>query len=349
MTGLKKSIFALLVAACAAPSAGAFNIVVDYTYDTNNFFNTQAKKDVMQAVADRFSRIISSPLLAVDASYDGGASDWRIGFTHPGTGASFQISTAANAGSDALAGSGAANVYNSAFTLPGNTWILYAGGRALGSAGSGGTGTGLNFTNVFEDLNGPMRRGVIGETPGDTVSDLPAWGGSISFNTGTSWHFGLGTTAPGGTTDFYSIALHEVGHALGLATSWNQWASAGGIYGGIHGVTAYNTDNGTALTGLNQVSAANEHWLDGAYDSFIFSLASPNLVGTVGLGTKQDLLMEPVANFINPTLLRFELTNVDVAALRDVGWQIVPEPSALLLALGAAGVFGLGRARRSSG
>jgi hypothetical protein len=35
----------------AASSASALTIQIDYSYDTNSFFNTQAKKDAMEAVA----------------------------------------------------------------------------------------------------------------------------------------------------------------------------------------------------------------------------------------------------------------------------------------------------------
>jgi len=327
-------------------------IVVDYTYDTNNFFNSQAKRSAMQAVADRYSRVITSSLLRIEASYNGGSSDWRIGFTHPGTGADFEISTAPSAGSDALVGVGAqpANVYNPALVLPANTWLLFAGGRpGLGSAGQGGTGTGTNFQNVFDDLNGPMHRGVIfPNTPGNSVNDLPAWGGAVTFDSSETWHFGIATAASGAATDFYSIALHEVGHALGLSTDWNQWQDSAGIYGGIHGVAAYNADNGASRTGLNEVSAGNEHWKDNTYESFIFSLGEPNYAGTAGPLTRQDLLMEPIANFVEPSLQRFELTNVDVGALRDISWSVIPESGSALLGLVGVLVASSRRARRRS-
>lgn len=347
---MKKAFLCLCLAGSVLPSAHSLTIVVDYTYDTNNFFSTPERRGAMQAVADRFSSIISEPLLAIDGNYMGGSTDWRIGFTHPGTGASFEISTAPNQASDLLVGIGAspANLYNSAFVLPANTWILYAGGRAgLGSAGVGGTGTGTNITSVFDDANGPMHRGAIPNTPANTANDLPVWGGAISFESTANWHFSLATLAPAGTTDFYSIALHEVGHALGLSTNWNQWKAAGGQYTGAAAVAAYNADNGTALTTLNLVSATDDHWQDGAYDSFIFTLGNPNLVGTVGLAFRQDLLMEPIANFGSPLPRRFELTNVDVAALRDLEWAIVPEPSAALLFFAGTSALGFARGRRT--
>ncbi|MCB1099013.1 MAG: PEP-CTERM sorting domain-containing protein, partial [Verrucomicrobiae bacterium] len=79
------------------------------------------------------------------------------------------------------------------------------------------------------------------------------------------------------------------------------------------------------------------------YDSYIFSEANPNLIGTVGTGVLQDMLMEPSADF-TATVRRLELTNVDVAALQDLGWSVVPEPSTSFL-LGA-GALCLGLRRR---
>ena len=318
--------------------AYALVIDVDYTYDTNNFFDTQQKRNAMQAAADRFSRVISSSLTAVGPGGTGSGTGpgWRVGFSHPGTGASFQVSTAASFATDPLAGAGMADVYGFA-GLSADRWILYAGGRSLGGAAAvGGTGTGTNFTSTFTDLNGPMHRGVISETPGgttNTAADIPAWGGAVSFNNTLNWHFSTQSAAPSGTIDFYSIALHEIGHALGLSLSFNQWEQfdTGGTYTGPAAVHAYNNDNGTSLTELNQVSADNEHWEDGTYDSVIFAGGSPNYVGTVGAGNLQDLLLEPIANF-TPSQRRIELTKVDAAAFRDLGWSVipVPEPSSFL-------------------
>lgn len=338
---------AILLLSVAAPGTHAINIVVDYTYDTNNFFDTQNKKDAMQAVADRYSRVITSSLAAVSPSgtSSGTSAGWRIGFSHPGTGASFQISTAASSGSDPLGGSGAADVYGFA-GLNADEWKLFAGGRALSSAGIGGTGTGLNFTSTFNDESGPLHRGFMDNTPSNTVNDLPRWGGGISFDTGRTWHFDLATTATTGTLDFYSIALHEVGHALGLSTSWNQWADDGsGNYVGATAIAAYNADNGTSATSLNLVSASDNHWEDGTYDSLVFSLGGAVTVGTVPTGTLQDLLMEPIANF-SSSVNRFELTNADVGALQDLGWMVVPEPGAS--ALIASGLLVFARRRRTT-
>ena len=314
-------------------------IRVDYTYDTQSFFDTATKRAALEAAAARFSNILTNTLTAVGTggTATGTSAGWRIGFDHPGTGASYEISTATSSGSDPLGGFSAANEYGFG-GLNANEWILYAGGRNISSAGIGGTGTGLNFESTLDDPNGPMHRGVIPTTSsGPTVQDIPAWGGSIAFdNNGVNWHFDHTTAAPIGTTDFYTIALHEIGHALGLNSSWNQWEdNVNGVnYNGAEAIAAYNADNpGATVTRLRQENGGNPHWDEDRYDSHIFALGSPNLVGTIGLGTPQDLLMEPVADF-SPTIRRLELTNTDVAALRDLGgWTTiaVPEPSALLL------------------
>lgn len=343
-----------------AVSAPAFLITVNYDYDTNNFFDTQAKRDALQAAADRYSRVITSDLTAVSpaGTTTGTPAGWRVGFSHPGTGASFQLSTAAGVGSDpfynATEGTGAADAYGFA-GVAANEWVLFAGGRALSSAAVGGTGTGTNFVSTFNDLSGPMHRGVIVNTPTNTAGDLPAWGGSISFDNdgSTPWHFDTSTAAPSGLADFYSIALHEIGHALGLSLSFNQWEQfdTGGTFTGPNAVNAYNADNGASETELNQVSADNEHWQDGVYDSQIYAPGDPNYIGTVGAVGLQDLLMEPVANFTS-TVRRLELTNVDVGALVDLGWSVaaIPEPGAAVffgvVSLPFAGRYAAGVRRR---
>lgn len=306
------------------PFASGIEIVVDYTYDTEGFFSDPIRRTAMEAVADRYSRVITSELTAVAPMLD--QTPWRIGFEHPGTGEPFQISTAANRDSDPLfsVADNEANVYGFS-GLDANQWILYAGGRNLVSAGVGGTATGLNFNTIFDDLDGPLHRGVISNTPDNTAGDLPAWGGAISFSLNENWHFDLDETAGNGSVDFYTIAMHEVAHALGLSTQWNQWTQQtnGTAYQGANALAAYNTDNDASLTELSLAPGADPHWQDGIYLSQIFQLGVPNLVGTVGDGL-QDLLLEPVANF-STTISRFELTNVDAGALVDIGWSILEE------------------------
>lgn len=178
-------------------------------------------------------------------------------------------------------------------------------------------------------------------------------GGGITFNSAENWHFDPTTAATGVATDFYTIALHEIGHALGLAAGWNQLSAdiAGSDYSGAETLAAYNADNGTALTSLDLVDSSNFHFQDATYTSEIFAPGAPNLIGTVGLGAGQDLLMEPIANFVEPGKRRFELTNTDVAQLRDLGWSTisaVPEPGSAIMLVGLGSIV-LWRKRRQTG
>ncbi len=258
-----------------ASQISAINILLDYRYDTNNSFDTQLKKDTLQAVADRYSHIITTSLLGVTLT--DGPVDPRIGFTHPGTGDPWDVSPAASADSDALSESAEAETYRGPWSIAADDWMLYAGGRSMVAAGSGGTGSGLNFSSVFADGTSVLNRGFRAS---GSVSRLPVWGGAISFDNDAErlWHFDLATTAPFGYVDLYSVALHEIGHALGLSISWEDWTqwSSGGMFSGPQAVDVYNADHGTSLAALDEQSATNHHWEDGAYDSRIFSPADPH-------------------------------------------------------------------------
>ena len=308
-------------------SARGIDVVVDYRYDTNSFFDPtnpegQLARDALEAAAERYSDVISTSLR--QAVLRDNNDDPRIGFTHPGTGNSYQISAAGSVASDVIVtvGGQPATEYSGGFTLAEDEWILFAGGRPLTSAGIGGTGTGTNFSDIYGAGDSHLNRGFRSS---GSVGNLPVWGGAISFDNSNDrdWHFDHTTAADGGKLDFYTIALHEIGHVLGLASSWNEWEdnSTGNSFVGSETVAAYNRDNGLQLNALDLQSVNDGHWVDGVYQSHIFSAANPNLVGTAGLDSLQDLLMEPIANFTQ-SVRRFELTNVDVAALKDIGWSI---------------------------
>src|SRR5215218_6473740 len=99
---MKKVLLAACLVGGIASTVSGFTIAVDYTYDTQNFFSTPERKAALEAAAARYSNIITDTLLPIDATYMRGSTDWRVGFTHPGNGNDFQISTARNAATDAI-------------------------------------------------------------------------------------------------------------------------------------------------------------------------------------------------------------------------------------------------------
>ena len=182
---------------------------------------------------------------------------------------------------------------------------------------------GTNATETLNDIDGPLHRGVNDNTPGPlTLNDLPRWGGAISFNSNANWHFDHTSIPPSGTVDFYSIAIHEVGHALGLATRFNQWpVNNSDNYNGPQAISAFNSENpfASSVSELLLAGQPDNHFARGAQKSDIFNAGEPNKIGIVPYSLRQNLLMEPNALFTG-LQRRLELTHVDVRALRDLGW-----------------------------
>lgn len=306
-----------------APVFG-MKIKVDYRYDTAGFFDQAERRYVLELAAARWSRIIDSELLAVDIA--DGFLDERFQVLHPGTGASVQVSVARSAATDALVGFGAtpATEYWGELKVAKDEWILFAGARPLTEVGRGGPLVpGFNFTMVATDRNSFVNRGLnVGQ------ESLTVLGGNVTFSLNANWHFDMTMPSKVGAVDFYSVALHEIGHALGLnsrvANEFKNLVDVGNRYSGQHAVAAYNADNGTSLSTIRVVNqAVNDfHWLTGPYEARIFPFGRPSYVGTVGSMEMQALLMESETK-LSARVGRLEVTNVDAGALRDLGWSVV--------------------------
>ncbi len=300
-------------------------IKVDYRYDSQGFFDNPAAKVVIEAAAARWSRIVNQTLLPVDMK-DEELFDGRFEIIHPGTGKKHVLSAAASKESDFYfkVGQPAADEYLGGFSLDKNIWILYVGGRNLGGAGRGAPiGGARNLAEIYADPESFLNRGFnLG------VSSLTVIGGTVSFDLDRNWSFGFLQPEGGTALDFYSIALHEIGHCLGLnARSVAEFHDLikEDRFVGDNAVTALEIDASKEVVGLEIVKSSEDyHWRDGEYQSKIFPLGTPLYFGTVGAGNLQDLLMEPVFN-VGEDVTRLEITNVDAAALTDIGWSVISE------------------------
>ena len=199
------------------------------------------------------------------------------------------------------------------------------GGRVLGgnTLGQGGFG-GYRVSGTQSFLDTLTQRGQTSATSGATATDFAPWGGQIAFDTLTSWYFdsNTATTETFSGNDFYSVALHEIGHVLGLGTadSWTNKVSGGNFIG----------ENAVAAFGGNVPLTANfAHWQEGT--------RSTTLAGLV-----QEAMMDPTLT----TGTRKLPTRLDFAALNDV-WKetAVPVPAAFWL-FGSALVSFAGLRRR---
>ncbi|MEJ6578235.1 MAG: matrixin family metalloprotease [Akkermansiaceae bacterium] len=318
------------------PSAWGLTIKVDYRYDSSGFFNNVEARRAIEAVAARWSRILDQPLAAVHSVDDN--TDRRFLLRNPATGIDLQISSAASSSTDALrsAGAPAANEYWGGITLPADVWILFVGARSLNSWAVGGAlGGGINFNDVFDEPDNLLNRGFnVGQ------GSLTVLGGSIAFDSSENWHFNQKEIPPVGTVDFYSVALHEVGHCFGMAsTGVVEWSSLiiGTKFIGVNAIAALEEDSGSVVTGLPIAGGSPKfdyHWKDGQIESKIFPLGAPNYLSTVGLCQLQEVLMSASAQ-LGGNVRRRELTNVDVGAVKDLGWSVITtDPVASPLRLG---------------
>ena len=140
---------ALLASAVSLP---ALTIKIDYTYDTNGFFDTQEKKDAMEAVAKFYGDLIQDNLLEIDASTFIAPGDrnpksgnsFTASFNNPQTGGGVQIP---------------------GLVIPEDTIIVFVGARPLsgnqvGLGGPGGFGLGAANSAWIDRVLGRGQEGA---------------------------------------------------------------------------------------------------------------------------------------------------------------------------------------------
>ncbi|MFM2056241.1 MAG: hypothetical protein RLY71_626 [Pseudomonadota bacterium] len=288
----------LVVFASTATSAHAIDIVFDYSYDTSGFFTDTARRNLLDSAAYAFESRLTDNLTAITS---GSGGTFNVNFFNP---------------SDAYG----ANVSLNSFSVAAGELRIFVGGGDLGSGTlglGGGGGWGASGTSAF--LNNARSRGQDGAltTP---KTDLGPWGGSVSFNNTSNWYFDTNSTTTESFSgyDFYSVAVHEIAHVLGMGTSASWDAHVTG-----------STFVGTA-SGTHELSAGLGHWAEG-------TMSDVN-------GVAQETAMDP--NIAAGQ--RKYMTSLDYAGMQDIGWHVapvtaVPEPATMLLWSAGLGLFGLRR------
>lgn len=91
------------------------------------------------------------------------------------------------------------------------------------------------------------------------VTDFEPWAGSVTFDTGANWSFDLAGPVSG-KNDFISVAIHEIGHILGIGTSGAFDALVWG--NSFHGVNATALNGGTPVPLHSDDSHVEEGFAD---------------------------------------------------------------------------------------
>ena len=124
-----------------------------------------------------------------------------------------------------------------------------------------------------------------------------------------NWHFNHLTEVQPGEIDFYTVALHETLHAIGIGTSETFRSLAGGSNWLGNEVIDVNG------TGIGIIEPGDgSHFTEGLMSTRISD------------GVLQEIVMDPSLQIGN----RKALTQLDVAALRDLGFSTIVPDVALL-------------------
>ena len=293
---MNKSWLALTVSlAFAQPALANIDIQFDYGYDTSGFFTNNANRmSVLESAASILESRFSDNLTAITSS---GANSFNPIFFNPSSPSTTLTLDNASFGANVI------RVYVGAADLGSNT---------LGVGGPGGfscSGIGSFCENADQRGQGPTQN-----TATVQAVDVAPWGGAISFDSGnTNWHFGTTTAGlTSGQFDFYSVAVHELGHILGFGTSdsFSNLVVGSSFVG--------------ATAGTVPLDADRAHWAAGTLSIFN--------------GASQETAMDPTLT----DGVRKNFTDLDFAAMNDIGWAVTPVPEAdtwamLLAGLGLVG------------
>ena len=291
-----------------AVCAQAIDVVIDYSLDTNGFFSTgtsdglaartaleQAATDFSALLTDTFS-MIQTPEDFESAPFSGVASwEWNATLFNPATGSQTTLTN---------------------LTIAEDEFRVFAGGRSLsgntlGFGGPGGFGWSQTTNGGFFSSSEIAQIEAITDAFEADVEDreetsgFANWGGMITFDTdgSTNWHFGLDSgPMSSGQSDFYSVAVHELTHALGFGASseWDAFISSD-VFTGPSSVAEFGGN-------VPLDPPDGSHW------------AQDTASTVFGTSIAQEASLDP--NITTGT--RKLITDLDVAGLEDIGWSIDP-------------------------
>ncbi len=277
----------LMVAGFPAPSY-AIKIKLDYTYDFTDFYGAGNPGGPAAGAEARSSAKAAAKFFESILTDDLKSikpkkkNKWTAKFHNP-------------------SGGGSKKVRN--LKVSEDTIVIFMGAKPMSdAAGRAAPGwvTGVSGSDKWEER--VEKRGSSKETEGKKAKDFTPWGGHITMNQAGRgyWHFNHFAPPAEGKVDFYAVLLHEMGHVLGIGTA-DSWDNK--IKGGrFTGKKSKAANNGVAPRVLGDKS----HWGH--------NMISPVFVYGVLASTRMD--------HDSRRGVRESFTNLDVAALKDIGWKV---------------------------
>ncbi len=259
-----------------------FNIQLNYSLDTSGFFADSVRRATLEQAAVDLKARIADDLAAIRPE---DVNTWSISFDHPATGQRHTIQNP---------------------VIPANTIIVYVGARPfLDRIADGGAG-GFDARGTAEWLDlieGRGEPGVIRNSNADT--DTALWGGRLAFDSTTTWNFSMDPPGPG-ENDFYSVAVHELAHTLGVSPAADSYRRLLNSAGQFIGTTAQ-----ASFGGPIPMFPDSAHFARGTMSRI------------AGSNNSQEALMDPDVSVGT----RKFMTELDWAVLDDIGWDITPLPA----------------------
>jgi hypothetical protein len=228
----------------------------DYTFDTNHFFDTQAKKDLLELAGHMLGDRMNDSLTAIAP---GGVNTWTPMIFNPATGQSMNLP--------------------SSLSIAANQIRVYVGSRRLSASELGEAAAGGWSSSGTAAWNSTIKgRGQAGALL-STATDTSVWGGEITFDSTAAFSFDKTTTSLTSTkADFLSVALHELEHVLGF-NSFNAAFNALSTSAGFTGAASKALNGGVAIP----LSPDRSHWVEGTKNGGVETIMDPTLT----LGTRK--------------------------------------------------------------
>ena len=293
---MNRPLIALSLVAAAQPALAAIDIVFDYSADAGGFFSSVTRRNALDAAASAFESRITDALAAITPGT--GPNTYTLGASNPSGGSDISLVNQPIAAGEIR---------------------IFVGARSLASLGFASTQFSVSGSSSFvEAVISRGQAGALASPP----TDYGPWGGSIAFRADALWHDDHATAVASDRFDLYSVAVHEIGHLLGVGQAGSWDAQRTGLQ--FNGANAVAVNSGAAVP-----LADDGHWAA--------TVVSP----INGLGSFETAMDPQIQNGV-----RKPFTDLDFAALQDIGWQVTPVPEAQAWAMMLAGLGLLAALRR---